>query len=132
MTNLTAILAVIAIAWLPASCSKSRNSKAAPQAAVGKASTSSVSASTNPENPDELLLTNNFETRIQLGHGKSCRIRPVLLDENNLQLTLALEIRKAGGQLQGLIVGQIVTPPGKPIEVDIEKTDITFTPVIVK
>jgi hypothetical protein len=132
MSNLTAILAAFAIAWLPASCSKMWNSKAATKAMAGKNSASAVSASANAKDSDDLLLTNNFETRIQLGPGKSCRIKPVLLDSRNLQLTLALEIRKAGGQLQGLIIGQFVTAPGKPVEVDIEKTDIAFTPVIVE
>jgi hypothetical protein len=131
MTNLTVILAALAIAWLPASCSKSQNSKAALARVASKAAAGNVSASANTKDPDELSLTNNLETSIHLGPGKICRITPVLLDSRNLQLTMALEIRKAGGQLQGLIIGQFVTPPGRPVEVVIEKTDIAFTPVIV-
>lgn len=138
MTNLTVILAALAIAWLPSSCSKSHNSNAAhmkaAQAAQAapKAEAENVSASANTPDSRELSLTNNSETRIQLGADKSCRIKPVVLDGGNLQLTLALEIRKAGGKLQGLIITQVVTPAGQPFEIVMSTTDIAFTPVIVE
>jgi hypothetical protein len=136
MTHLTVILAAVAIAWLPASCSKSQNSKAAiaktaAKAPVGNAA-GNVSASADTESPGGLSMTNNSETIIQLGAGKTCRIKPVLLDEKNLQLTLALELKKADGEMQGLIIKQVVTPPGKPFEIVMEGTDIALTPIIVE
>jgi hypothetical protein len=134
MTNLTAILATVAIAWLPASCSKNSTAKVAPRPVAGTASSAATStaAAKEPQGPAELLLTNNSETFLQLGNGKVCRIKPELLDEKNLKLTLALETKKGGGDLQSLIITQVVTPPGQPFEIVMSTTDINFTPVIVQ
>jgi invasion protein IalB len=139
MTHLTVILAAFAIAWLPASCSKSQNSKAAlaktaPKASVGNAAGNTPASAIEKNTGDAggLSLTNNSETLIHLGAGKICRIKPVMLDEKNLQLTLALEIKKTDGQMQSLIITQVVTPPGKPFEIVMGGTDIALTPIIVE
>jgi hypothetical protein len=137
VTKLTLILATAAtMAWLPSSCSKSQNSKAAIAKSAAKApagnSAGNVSASADTEISDGLSMTNNTEAVIQLGAGKSCRIKPVLLDEKNLQLTLALELKNADGVMQSLIIKQVVTQPGKPFNIVLEGTDIALTPIIVQ
>jgi hypothetical protein len=136
VTKLTVILAAAVIAWLPSSCSKSQNSKAALTKTAAKApsgnAAANVSASADTENPGGLSMTNNTEAIIQLGAGKSCRIKPVLLDEKNLQLTLALELKNPDGEMQGLVIKQVVTPPGKPFDIVLEGTDIALTPIIVQ
>jgi hypothetical protein len=137
MTHLTVILAAFAFAWLPASCSKNKISNAtpartAPAAVAGNAAAGNVSVVANTKDSGGLSLTNNAETVIQVGAGKSCRIKPVLLDEKNLQLTLSLETKKADGEVQSLVITQVVTPPGKPFEITMEGTDIALTPIIVE
>jgi hypothetical protein len=136
VTKLSVILAAVAMAWLPASCSKSQNSKAALTKTAAKSPSGNaaayVSASADTESPGGLSMTNNTEAIIQLGAGKICRIKPVLLDEKNLQLTLALELKKADGEMQGLVIKQVVTPPGKPFDTVLEGTDIALTPIIVQ
>jgi hypothetical protein len=136
ITKLTVILATAAIAWLPSSCSKSQNSKAALAKTAAKASSgnaaANVSASADSESQGGLSMTNNSEAVIKLGAGKTCRIKPVLLDEKNLQLTLALELKNAGGEMQGLVIKQVITPPGKPFDIVMEGTDIALTPIIVQ
>jgi hypothetical protein len=132
MTHLTVILAAFAFAWLPASCSKNQNSNASLVKTAPKATAGNVSVAANTKDSGGLSLTNNAETIIQVGAGKSCRIKPVLLDEKNLQLTLSLETKKADGEVQSLVITQVVTPPGKPFEITLEGTDISLTPIIVE
>lgn len=77
-------------------------------------------------------MTNRYETCIELGAGTSCTITPRLLDRNSLQLTMALQSRKADGKTAGFIVTQVVTRPGQPFEVAVGDMDITLTPEIVQ
>lgn len=79
-----------------------------------------------------LNLTNHFETTIDLGAGKSCRITPQMLDRNDLQLTLTLETKQADGQTAGLNVTQVIAHPGKTFDVSIGETELTLTPNLVE
>ena len=51
---------------------------------------------------------------------------------NSLQLTVALQSRKADGKTAGLIITQVLTRPGQPFEVAVGDMDITLTPEIVQ
>ncbi|MGO8837857.1 MAG: hypothetical protein ACLQAH_09345 [Limisphaerales bacterium] len=73
-------------------------------------------------------LTNHFETRIQLGGGKSCAITPHLIDPKHLQLTMVLESKMADGKTTGLNVMKVVTRPDQQFEVDFGSLNLTLTP----
>jgi len=110
---------------IPLSCSKSaKASKPVP----------AVSASTNAPAPANmrdlgtLQLTNLYETRIDLGGGKSCTIKPLRIDRRNLQLTMTVEARSADGKIQGLNIMNLVTKPDQPFEVNLGGLDLTLTP----
>lgn len=77
-------------------------------------------------------MTNRYETCIELDVGRSCTITPKVLDRDNLQLTLALQSKKADGKTAHLIVTQVLTRPGKPLEVAVGDMDITLTPEIAQ
>jgi hypothetical protein len=119
---------VILTGLLPSSCTSTKGKTAAtkPSPSAGAVYISTV----NSTNRDlgELALTNHYETCVQLGGGKSCIIKPNLLDRKNLQLTLSLQSKKSDGRTSGLSVTQIVTRPGKPFEVAIGDLDLTLTP----
>jgi len=133
-----AVLAAISLSGLvPSSCSKVFSAR---EAKNHNTNTNAAAADTNvaaitPENTrdlGELDLTNHYETSVYLGAGRSCTISPILLDRDNLQLTLTLQSKQADGKTAGLVVTRVTTHPGKPFEVAIGDMDITITPQIGK
>jgi hypothetical protein len=88
------------------------------------------SESLTNKNLGELQLTNHYETCINLGAGKSCTIRPTLLDHASLRLTMSLESKNSQGGVKGLSVVQIVTKTGQPFEVAVGDMSLTLTPVL--
>ena len=114
---------------IPSSCTKVSPSKAA----GNPASTNSIAVATNSNERDlgELSLTNHYETCIQLGAGKSCTIRPNVIDRKDLQLTMSLESKRTDGKTEGLIVTQVSAHDGKSFEVAIGDMNFTLTPNMV-
>ena len=95
------------------------------------AQTSAVTvAPANKKDLGVLTLTNDYETDVDLGAGKSCSFKPNVLDHHNLALTMAFELRNSTGGTSNLNVIQVVVPEGKPLEVAIGDTDLTLTPVV--
>jgi len=132
VSHITVIAAISLSGLVPSSCSKIFFAKAANNHAT---STNSVSANSGPaispantRDLGELVLTNRYETCVNLGEGRSCTIRPTLLGRDSLQLTMTLESKQSDGTTAGLIVTQVTTRPGKPFEVAIGDMDITITP----
>jgi hypothetical protein len=76
-------------------------------------------------------LTNHCETEIELGGGKSCTIKTLLMNPEHLQLTVALETRLADGKTRGLKVMKVVTRPSQQFEVDFGSMALTLTPQLV-
>jgi len=76
-------------------------------------------------------LTNRCETRIQVGDGKSCTIKPLLLDPERLRLTMTLESKLADGKTRGLKIMTVVTKPDQPFEVDFGSLVFALTPQLV-
>lgn len=137
VSHIAVIAAISLSGLLPSSCSKISTSTTAKQHAPepGPAVAGpkpAVAASANARELGELALTNRYETCIELGAGRSCTITPRLLDRDSLQLTMALQSRKADGKTAGLIVTQVLTRPGQPFEVAVGDMDITLTPEIVQ
>jgi hypothetical protein len=129
-THIATVITMIFASLIPSSCSKVSNlSKAA--AKPGGTNSVSVAANTNTKDLGELSLTNHYETCIQLGEGKSCTIRPNVIDRKDLQLTMALESKKVNGSTEGLIVTQVAAQDGKSFEVAIGDMNFTLTPNIV-
>jgi hypothetical protein len=124
---LTKILTTALVAWLgllPSSCTRAKNSTAQKQAPAGQ--TASVD-STN-KFLGELSLTNHYETCVNLGAGKSCTIKPVLMSHDNLQLTMSVESKNNKGKTQDLSVVQVVTKDGKPFEIAVGDMNLSLTP----
>ncbi len=91
-----------------------------------------ASQSTTNKNLGELSLTNHYETCVNLGAGKSCTIKPTLLDRSNLQLTMAVQSKNSNGQTKDLSVVQVVTKAGKPFEVAVGNMNLTLTPLLAE
>lgn len=125
LTKIFTALMVVLTGLLPSSCTKAKN-PTVEHAPIVTIATSSESF-TN-KNLGELELTNHYETRVNLGVGKSCTIKPTLLDHNNLQLTMALESKNATGETSGLSVVQIVTKTGQSFKVAVGDMNLTLTP----
>jgi hypothetical protein len=126
VTKLFTALIVVLTGLLPSSCTKAKSPTAQKHAPVVNVATSSESL-TN-KNLGELELTNHYETCVNLGTGKSCTIKPILLDRSNLQLTMELESKNASGRIMDMSVVQIVTKTGKPFEIAVGDMNLTLTP----
>lgn len=122
MAHISIALAVTLTGLLPSSCSKTHP----PDAKPAKAAVTVTPA--NVKNLGELILTNHYETRIELGAGKSCTITPKVLDKNNVQLTMAVESLNSKGHTAGFSVAEVVASRGKPFEVAVGELNISLTP----
>jgi hypothetical protein len=129
LTKLFAALMAILAGLVPSSCTSSKNRTAQQQHAPVVIIATSSESLTN-KNLGELQLTNHYETCINLGAGKSCTIRPTLLDHASLRLTMSLESKNSSGGVKGLSVVQIVTKTGQPFEVAVGDMSLTLTPVL--
>ena len=114
---------------IPSSCSKS--TKASKPATAVSSGTNAPSPA-NIKDLGELQLTNLCETRIELGEGKSCTIKPMRIDRRNVQLTMSFETKAADGKVKGLNVMNVVTKPDQPFEVNFGGMDLTLTPQFAK
>ena len=113
---------------VPSSCSTSKHPTAQQHAPSIIIATSSESL-TN-KNLGELQMTNHHEFFVNLGAGKSCTIRPTLLNRNNLQLMVALESKNANGVVNGLSVVKVVNKSGETFEVTVGDMNLTLTPML--
>ena len=124
---LTKILTTALVAWLgliPSSCTKAKN----PSAQQHTPGSEIVSGSSTNKNLGELSLTNHYETCVNLGAGKSCTIRPILMSHDNLQLTMAVESKNTNGKIKDLSVVQVVAKTGIPFEVAVGDLNLSLTP----
>jgi hypothetical protein len=128
LTKLFAALMAILAGLVPSSCTSSKNATAQHHAPVVIIATSSENL-TN-KNLGELQLTNHYETCVSLGAGKSCTIKPTLLDHASLRLTMSLESKNSKGGCKGLSIVQIVTKSGEPSEVAVGDMTLTLTPIL--
>jgi len=127
ISQIAAVIAAISLGWLPLSCNKAKP-------AAAKSSPDVKAAAATPSKTKdlgEITLTNHFETLVDIGSGKSCRITSKLLDRKSLQLTLALESKQSNGKTSGLSVAQAVTRPGQPFDITVGDVDLTMTPNFV-
>jgi len=113
---------------VPSSCTSSKNPTAQQHDPVVIIATSSDSL--RSKNLGELQLTNHYETCVSLGAGKSCTIKPTLLDHTSLRLTMALESKYSNGGVKGLSIIQVITKSGEPFEVAVGDMNLTLTPIL--
>jgi len=92
---------------------------------------SPVAASSIARNLGDVTLTNHCETCLDLGQGRSCTIRPDVINPNSLRITMAIQSSAADGRTRGLNVTRVTARPGQTFEVAVGDFDITFKPVIV-
>jgi hypothetical protein len=128
LTKLFAALMAILAGLVPSSCTSSKSPAAQQHAPIVTIATSPESF--NRKNLGELQLTNHYETCVNLGAGKSCTIKPTLLDNSSLRLTVALESKNSSGGVKGLSIVQIVIKSGEPFEVAVGDMNLTLTPVL--
>ncbi len=127
----SAALALLLVGLFLTGCQK--DSAQQKTAATGLAAgTGGSKADTNsvPRDLGTLMLTNHYETCVQLGAGKNCILTPKMIDRHNMQLTLAVESKTATGKMHDLSVTQVVTPAGKPVEVAVGDFSLSLTPNI--
>ena len=115
---------------LPSSCTKAKTPAA--QAHAPAAVTAASTESSTNKDLGELELTNHYETCVNLGGGRSCTIKPNLLDRSSLQLTLALESKDAKGNVKDFSVVQVVAKKGKPFEVAVGSMNLTLVPLLAE
>jgi hypothetical protein len=126
VAHIATAIAVFVTGLLPSSCAKiSSTTKAAPLA-------NAVAVDSNEKNLGELSMTNHYETCVQLGIGKSCRIVPSIIDRKNIRLTVTLESKRANGKTEGLNVVQVITQTGKSFEVAVGDMNLTMTPKLAE
>lgn len=123
-----AVVASISLAGLmPSSCSKT-----SPHKAAALQTGTTAAAPSNVRNLGVIQLTNHFETEINLGKGETCRITPRLMGRQDLKLTLFVGTKDADGNPTALSVTQVTTEPGKPLQIKVDKSNLTFTPELVE
>lgn len=128
LSHIAVIAAISLSGLLPSSCSKT---PASPQSTHAAVKTVAVTHS-NSKDLGVIQLTNRYETEIDLGKGKSCTITPRLLDRHELQLTLSFGSKNAEGRPNGLCVTRVVAEAGKPFDITVNDTNLTFTPRLVE
>ena len=128
LSHIVTSVTVFVTGLLPMSCHKTPP----PKATTAPTTTVTIKAGvTNVvHNLGEVSLTNHFETRVQLGGGKNCLLVPRMVDGRNLELSVSLESKTAAGKTMDLMVTQVTTKSGKPLEVALGDYQLSFTPKI--
>ena len=118
----TALLAGLVVTG----CQKSSPQQKSPASGL------SACAATNSVSRDlgAVTLTNHYETCVNLGSGQDCILTPRMIDNHNVQLTLAVESKTATGKTHDLSVTQVVTREGKPLEVAVGDYSFSLTPKV--
>ena len=75
-----------------------------------------------------VTLTNHSETCVLLGPGQDCRLTPNLIDEHNVQLTVAVESKKPNGRIHDLSITQVIAKTGQTFEVAVGDFNFSLTP----
>jgi hypothetical protein len=127
LTKLFTALMIVLAGIIPSSCVTSKK-PVAQQLNLPVTTVAGSSEDFTNKNLGELQLTNHYETCVNLGAGKSCTIKPSLLNNSDLQITMALESISASGKVNGLSVVEVVTKTGQPFEVAVGDMNITLTP----
>jgi len=78
-----------------------------------------------------IILTNHHETIISLGVGTICRVSPLLLGKNSVQLTLTVETKNGKGRVQDLSIPQVTTKPDEHFEANVGEFTFSFIPKVV-
>lgn len=121
--GVVAILAGVGYKYAP---SVWHTSKSAKFTADGKAV-----VAPKPGEMGEVTLTNHYETVVKISNGKNCTLVPHMIDSHNVELTVSLESRNAGGKTHDLAVTQVAARSGKLMEVALGGMQLTFTPKLV-
>ena len=78
-----------------------------------------------------IILTNHHETILSLGMGTNCRVSPLLLSKNSVQLTLTVETKNPQGKVMDLSITQVTTPPDQKFEANVGEFTFSFIPQVV-
>lgn len=128
LTKIFTVVTVAVTGLLPSSCSSAKNKTATAQT-HGLADASVTSTN---RNLGALALTNDYETCVDLGAGKSCTITPKVTGHSDLQLLMSLETKKANGKTDGISVTRVAASQGKTFEIALGDMNLTLTPNVVR
>ena len=126
LTKLFAAVMAILAGLVPSSCTSSKNPTA--QARVPQVTIATSAESFTNKNLGNLQLTNHYELFVNLGAGKSCTIKPTLLDHNDLQLMVSLQSKNPKGGMKGLSIVRVIAKSGQPFDVSVGDMNLTMTP----
>lgn len=116
---------------LPASCHReSTQQKSAAPAVAANSATNSLNANPFDRKIGSIALTNHSDTYVQFATGENFTLTPKMLDKNNVQITLSVESRDKYGDTHAFAATQVVTAPGKPLDVAVGSYNLSFTPQI--
>ncbi len=76
----------------------------------------------------EIQFTNHYELFVNLGAGKSCTIKPTVLNRNDLQLMVALDSKNTKGGVKGLSIVKVVAKSGESFDVAVGDMNLTIIP----
>ena len=113
---------------VPASCHKESSQHKAPPAIAADGTTNTVNAKSFDRKIGEITLTNLNDTYVQFSTGENFTLTPKMLDKRNVRITLAVESKDTYGDTHDFAVTQVVTEPGKPLEVAVGSYNLSFTP----
>jgi hypothetical protein len=132
LTKIFTAVLVALMGLLPSSCTTAKNPTAQQQQHVPVVNivTASGTGSVTDKNLGELQLSNNHETCVSLGAGKSFTIKPTQIDRSHLQLIMQVESKFANGGTKDLSIVQVVTKTGQPFEIALGDVNLTLTPVL--
>jgi hypothetical protein len=110
---------------VPMSCHKVASN---PNAKPATTAVAAANPTNDLHNLGEIVLTNHYERCVSLGGGKDCLLVPRSVDGKNLELSISLESYTADGQTMNLMVTQVTTKAGKPVDIALGDYQIQFTP----
>ena len=132
----TSAVIIFLTGLLPASCHKGVPQQQSGAGTVSLALTNAAGQPAALPAADRILgdvtLTNHNETCLRLATGETCTLTPRMLDQRNVQLTLAVESKNDYGETHNFAVTQIVTESGKTLQVAVGDLDLIFTPRVTE
>jgi hypothetical protein len=130
ISQTTSAVMIFLTSLLPASCHKTAPLQKSTPPAVAAGTANGVNSANC--NLGEISLTNQNDTCFWLATGESCILTPKLLDQHDVQITVALESKNDYGEPHNFSVTQVIAQPGKPSEVAVGDLKLTFTPRLIQ
>lgn len=131
ISQTTSAIMVFLAGLIPASCHKESPQQKVPTPTIAAdGTTNTVNAKSFERNIGQITLTNLNDTYVQFSTGENFTLTPRMIDKKNVRITLAVESKNDYGDTHDFAVTQVITEPGKPLEVAVGGYNLSFTPEI--